>query len=58
MNTCNSCRFFLPTGDTHYNKPCGYCGNHLVGKRRVSDDKACKLFEQASRVRKKETQSS
>lgn len=43
--TCSACRFFLPTGDTHYNKPCGYCGNSRVNKPRVSDNKACSLFE-------------
>lgn len=43
--TCGQCRFFLPTGETHYNKPCGYCGNSRVNKPRVSDDEACKLFE-------------
>lgn len=44
-NHCMECRYFLPTNDTHYNKPCGYCGNSRVGKPRVSDDEACKLFE-------------
>ena len=52
MNTCSSCRYYLPTNETFYNKPCGYCGNCHVGRRRISDDKACKLYEQAARQRK------
>lgn len=50
--TCGQCRFFLPTGDTHYNKPCGYCGNSRVNKPRVSDDEACKLFELDEKAQK------
>lgn len=44
-HSCVECRYFLPTADTHYNKPCGYCANFTVQRRRVSDNKACKLFE-------------
>ncbi len=42
---CIECRFYLPTCETFYNKPCGYCGNFKVQQRRVSDNKACVLFE-------------
>lgn len=49
-NVCVSCRYFLPTRDTHYNKPCGYCGNFRMNKPRVSDDKACALFEKSEKA--------
>lgn len=45
IHNCRECRYFLPTGDTHYNKPCGYCGNYRVQSRRVSDAAACPRFE-------------
>lgn len=52
-NRCIECRYFLPTGETHYNKPCGYCGNFRMQRRRVSDDKACARFEAEKNGKKK-----
>ncbi len=45
VRNCEECRYYLPTGETFYNKPCGYCGNFRIQRRCVSDDKACELFE-------------
>lgn len=45
IQSCSSCRYYLPTGETFYNKPCGYCGNSRVQRRKVSDARACPLFE-------------
>ncbi len=52
IQTCYECRYYLPTGDTFYNKPCGYCGNFRVQQRRVSDDKACARFERGGKYGK------
>lgn len=52
IQTCCECRYYLPTGDTFYNKPCGYCGNFRVQQRRVSDDKACARFERGGKYGK------
>ncbi len=52
--SCIKCRYYLPTGETWYNHPCGYCGNFKVQQRRVSDDKACALFERNEKAPKRE----
>lgn len=49
-HTCSECRYYIPTPDTFYNKPCGYCGNFAVQRRRVSDARACKNFELRARI--------
>lgn len=51
-SNCIECRYFLLAGDTHYNKPCGYCANSRIGKPRVSDDKACGFFEKDEKAPK------
>lgn len=53
IHNCGECRYFLPTDDTHYNKPCGFCGNFRMQRRRVSDDKACSSFERDGKYGKK-----
>lgn len=50
--SCMECRYFLPTDDTHYNKPCGYCANYRVQRRRIADDKACGFFERDEKAQK------
>lgn len=52
VRNCEECRYYLPTGETFYNKPCGYCGNFRVQQRRVSDDKACARFERGGKYGK------
>lgn len=52
QNNCKKCRYFLPTGETWYNHPCGYCAHSRVQRRRISDDKACGFFERDTKAPK------
>ncbi len=45
QHTCVSCRFYLPSEKTFYNKPTGYCANSRIGKPRRGLSPMCKLFE-------------
>lgn len=54
IRNCIQCKYYLPTGDTFYNKPCGYCGNFRIQRRRISDDKACGFFERSEKAPKRE----
>lgn len=52
INSCSKCRFYLPTSETWYNHPCGYCANYRVQRRRIADDKACAFFERDEKAPK------